>query len=94
MAEVSNPYRDAVHANREKSWSARHGMRVMLDETIGLFPMAWSGGSSEDVRQLLLRLQSDGAGAATAAYDEFTAEIGRQPEMVEEGSWQTRWRSM
>ena len=89
---VENPYRAAIKREWDGSRDDLEDMTADLRGAGEMLTVAWTGGVSRDRVQLLDWLRDQMSQAANAAGTVFFEAFWRQPELVDEGAWQTRWR--
>jgi len=87
-----NRYRVAVCQAEAVAWVAREWMRGALTDAVNLVGLAWSGGASQRVEQVLAQLRHDAGSVADAASGVFVDTMSRQPRLVDASCWQARWR--
>ena len=90
-AQVVNKYRLALKAGEDATWFDRERLRTVLNEVLGLWNLAWSGGSSQDDYLMLLDVKRLLVLAADETQFMFDDAVRKQPEMVDQGAWQTHW---
>jgi len=92
MLQVSNPYKAAIKSRWDHASSSITTLQTILDGPFAKLQQAWVGGSSEDAYNKLDGLRQRLSADVKTCNTTFQDAYRRQPEMVDEDAWQTRWR--
>ena len=94
MAEVPNPYRQAIRDASSSCAGEIGALSESLDRAVRAFEAgAWAGGLADQAYAELTDLRDGVRSAAWAAQDEFDLAWQAQPPTVDDHAWQTHWRN-
>ena len=94
MAEVPNPYRQAIRDAWSSCTGATAALSESLDRAVRVFEAgAWVGGLADQAHAELTDLRNGVKTAAQIANAEFDLAWRAQPATVDDHAWQTHWRN-
>lgn len=92
---IPNPYLAALRSRRAQARPTVDDLRNDLDAAVTAMESgAWVSSSADDFAVDLAGHRSTLGLAADGVLATYDGAINRQPEEVEPGAWQTRWRNL
>ncbi|RHA37648.1 hypothetical protein [Cellulomonas rhizosphaerae] len=93
--EIPNPYLAAIRSRRGLAVPVAADLRDDLDAVVRAMDAgAWVSSAADDFYTDLTGHRRSVTTASDGAIATFDDAIRRQPEKVEPGAWQTRWRNL
>ena len=94
-AEIANPYLAAIKQRRDQAVPVATDLRDDLDAVVAAMDAgAWVSPLADAFYIDLTGHKASLTTAADGAMATFDAAVLRQPELIEPGAWQTRWRNL
>ena len=95
VAQIANPYLAAIKQRRGLAVPVAADLRDDLDAVVRAMDAgAWLSPVADDFYVDLTGHKQALGTAADGAISTFDSAIRSQPEQVEPGAWQTRWRNL